>query len=149
MKFCSLCKKQKEIKNLIDIDSYNWICKNPEECIDFRTDKKSKKVRNRNYPKCPACFFEAIRTREFGDLECEKCGTIFCVESEITYFTQIKKLGKNYNLPFSIMDRVTLKDGILLSSIHESIKCDEKKCWGIISNINFEYHTPLCKYPLS
>lgn len=104
------------------------------------------KVSSMECPKCPACFMKTAHKQQEGFMECSRCGTIFLVECEITYYTKIRELGKKYNLdrlPFSLGDKVTLRDGAFLSSVHENIKCDEKKCWGIITNINFSYYIPL------
>ena len=107
---------------------------------------KTYRVMNNDFPKCPACFMETTYKQQEGFIEYSRCGTTFLVECKIIYYTKISELGKKYNLdrlPFSLGDKVTLKDGAFLSSVHENIKCDEKKCWGIITNIDFDYYTPL------
>jgi len=107
---------------------------------------KTHKVRSMGIPKCPACFEENTyeqREQRENVIRCSKCGTLFSVECEITYYTKLKELGKGYNLPFSLGDKITLINGTFLSSIHKCIECDEEKCWGTISSIDFNYHTPL------
>lgn len=103
---------------------------------------KTYKVNNKEFPKCPVCFKDSNEQRE-GILKCSKCGSIYSVKCEITYYSKVKELGEEYNLPFFLGDKITLKNGVFISALKEFIKCDEKSVWGIISNIDFNYYTPL------